>query len=213
MLNIFIIDHRPIPRFGIRYLLNQSLKNFQLHDFNSVNEISSRINLPTPNLIFIGADPELPGIQILQRLKRVFCDSRFIVYDLETKAGEGVKFFRSGAHGFLSKLSDLDSLSQCLKTVMDGKLYLDAKDLTMILEEILVGSKPSQRSFRQFTLSQRQKEIASLFAKGMGTSGIAKKLGLSPSTVSTVKAKVYQKLNINNVVDLKSTLAQTRSDL
>lgn len=209
MLNIFIIDQRPILRLGIRYLLDHSLKDFQLHDFNSFQEVSSRVNVPSPNLIFIGAETRLQGIRILPELRKIFHNSRFVIYDLDAKADEGIKYLRSGAHGYLSKKSDLDTLMNCIETVMDGKFYIDPKDLHTMLEGLVHGSRvPREReSFQRSTLTPRQNEIASLFAQGMSTSKIARKLGLSSSTVSTVKSTIYEKLKIDNVVDLKAAMA------
>ncbi len=211
MLNIFIIDHRPVLRFGIRYLLDNSVKDFLLHEFNSFQEINLCMdqNLPSPNLIFIGADAELKGTQILPKLRNIFDASRFIIYDIDTKPNEGIKYLRSGAHGYLSNKSDLDSLAYCIKTVMDGKFYIDPRDLHTILEGFVLETTVfgGKRHVRQLPLTPRQNEIAGLFAMGMSTSKIAKKLALSSSTVSTVKSTIYKKLKIDNVVDLKAAMS------
>jgi DNA-binding NarL/FixJ family response regulator len=148
-------------------------------------------------------------LQILPDLKKIYHNSRFIIYDLDAKDNEGIKYLRSGAHGYLSKKSDLDTLSHCIQTVLDGKFYIDPKDLHTMLEGLTQGNRVSGKrgAVRRLMLTDRQNEIANLFAEGMSTSSIAKKLGLSPSTISTVKSNIYQKLKIDNVVDLREALS------
>lgn len=209
MLNIFIIDHRPVIRFGIRYFLEHSMKDFRLHDFSSVQEAGSEFNLPSPNLIFLGAEADSQHIRILPEIKKAFPNGKLIIYDLDTRANEGIKYLRSGAHGYLSKMSDLETIKNCIQVVMDGKFFIDPKELHLLLEGLVLGNRVSREraTARRFVLTPRQNEIASLFAVGMSTSKIAKKLGLSSSTISTVKSTIYDKLKIDNIVDLREAMS------
>jgi DNA-binding NarL/FixJ family response regulator len=144
---------------------------------------------------------------MLTELREMYQNSRLIVYDPNARNSDGIKYFRSGAHGYLSKNIDSAIFKNCVETVMDGKFYIDPRDLHMILERSINASKLVQDINNGIPrLTQRQGEIASCFAQGMSTSQIAKKLGLSSSTISTVKARIYEKLKIDNIVDLKEAM-------
>jgi DNA-binding NarL/FixJ family response regulator len=208
MLNIFLLDQRPVIRSGIRYLIEHSLTDYELHDFTSIQQVSSRMDFSSPNLFIIGLEIDSHGPWILFKLKKMFPDCRFVMYDLSTKADGAIKYLRSGAHGYLSKNSDIETLRNCIQTVMAGKFYIDPRELLKMLDGLVFCCKTfsGSGSVRRLPLTQRQNEIAILFAQGMSTSKIARKLGLSSSTISTVKMTIYDKLKIDSVVDLREAM-------
>ncbi len=162
MQHIFIIDYRSVIRFGIRYLLNNSVKDFRLHEFGSFREINSSMDLPRPNLIFTGSDSELKGIHILPTAQQNFNDRRFVIYDIDAKTNECIQYLRSGAHGYLSNKRGLGSLDHCIKTVMAGKFCIDPRDLHTMPEGLVhdIAASGGRSYVRRLTLSPRQNEIA-----------------------------------------------------
>jgi DNA-binding CsgD family transcriptional regulator len=57
-------------------------------------------------------------------------------------------------------------------------------------------------------LSKRELQIAHLIVEGKTTSFIAMNLGIKSNTVSTIKKRVYTKLNVTTVIDLYKLIAQ-----
>ncbi len=84
--------------------------------------------------------------------------------------------------------SDTDRVNT-IKSVCSGKRYLAStqmEDLSRLMSED--GNNPFDR------LSPREMEVALLLLKGEGLREIAEALHLSPSTASTVKTRVFDKL-------------------
>lgn len=209
MLNVFIIEQKPILRLGIKYFLEKEFKDFGLMEFDNFQESRSAAYTQNPDLIFLGVDGDFENMSGLTEVKNLYRESRLIVWDSEAKAETGIEYLRSGAQGYLSKRSDLAMLGVCVQTVMEGKIYLEPE----YLEILIRGLKTSSKTFRKqihspnFSLSPRQHEVALLLMQGMSTSEIAIKLGLQSSTVSTVKSAIYTKLHVNSVVMLKEVMS------
>ena len=209
MHSVFIVDHRPVLRLGLRYLVEQIFKDVHLTDFSSIYDLppvfeKSRI----PELIFLGAAADLRQLQFIPKLKATYGNTKLIVYDPEGKAEEAIKFLRSGANGYLSKSSDLETINNCIKHVMSDKFYIDPVDMHALVEA-LVGNRENKRHMpSRSPLTSRQNEIASLLAQGLGTSKIANKLGLKSSTVSTVKATIYEKLKVDSVIGIRKLILE-----
>lgn len=208
MLNVFIIDQRPLRRLGIRYILENNFEDINVADFNSVQESKSDGTPKVTDLIFLGIEEGAENLIYIDELKSSYPHSRVIVYNQDGKSEHGIGYLRSGAHGYLSKRSDLNTLRDCVKAVSNRKFYIDPTDIDTLLGELASGNKryKSVEPAQVFSLTPRQREIAQLYAEGMSTSGIAKKLGLQSSTVSTVKSNIYGKLKVNNVIGLKEVM-------
>jgi DNA-binding CsgD family transcriptional regulator len=57
-------------------------------------------------------------------------------------------------------------------------------------------------------LSKRELQVAHLMVEGKTTSFIAMNLGIKSNTVSTIKKRVYTKLNVASVIDLYKLIGQ-----
>ena len=58
------------------------------------------------------------------------------------------------------------------------------------------------KSLEKYKLSNRENHIALLILDGKRTLDIALELGIKPNTVSTIKNRIFEKLQVNNLVDL-----------
>ena len=121
MLNVFNIDCSALSRFGIRYLLQQCLEDYLLHEFNSVSEVVAGGGFLVPDMVFIGEGTGSFALMALNQLKEAFPDSKFIVYNLGPQGNDGITYLKSGAQGYLNSNIDSNTLGNCIHTILDGK--------------------------------------------------------------------------------------------
>ena len=82
---------------------------------------------------------------------------------------------------------------------MNGRKYISEELKNAFIDEVT-----SDRKSNPFTqLSDREFEIASLLLAGLSLSEIATRLHLQPSTIGTYKSRIFEKLNITNLLQLK----------
>ena len=83
---------------------------------------------------------------------------------------------------------------------------LSETEITVKLESFLTSNDSELNSknshSHKSTLSKREQQILQLLLQGKTTQNIATELGIKSNTVSTLKNRIFEKLQVNNLVDL-----------
>ena len=101
-----------------------------------------------------------------------------------------------GIHGYVEKDQPLDILEEAMETVAAGGNYF-----TAIVEETRLHLQADPEAFSKI-LSRREQEIVCMVARGLTSSAIAERLGLSKRSVETYRYRIMKKLGIDNVAAL-----------
>jgi DNA-binding NarL/FixJ family response regulator len=105
---------------------------------------------------------------------------------------------RAGASGYLSKNADILLINEAITRIAEGGMFI-TNELAQRLAFDESTKKP-RRYFRK--LSTREIEVLKLLAAGKRNKHVAEELGLNEKTVSTYKARLMKKLNVDNFVDM-----------
>jgi DNA-binding NarL/FixJ family response regulator len=105
---------------------------------------------------------------------------------------------KAGASGYLSKTVEVEKIKEAVYRVFNGGTYLsDEMTKNISFDD---PRKATSRLFKR--LSTREVEVLKLLSSGKKNKEIAIELNINEKTVSTYKARLYRKLNVNNLVDL-----------
>jgi DNA-binding NarL/FixJ family response regulator len=118
-----------------------------------------------------------------------------------TMAGEAPfprRLLEAGASGYLTKGCPAEELLKAIRTVAAGRRYLSAD----VAQQLALESTTNSASTPFDGLSARELEVAMMLARGRSMPDIAGRLKLSAKTVATYKYRLFEKLNVNNVVTL-----------
>jgi DNA-binding NarL/FixJ family response regulator len=129
--------------------------------------------------------PGLSGLAAVERLRVQVPDTKLLVY---TGVGDQTLVahaLEAGAHGVIQKDASLVELVRAVRTVADGKAYIDAALANMMLEG---GGVLEAR------LTRREIEVLQLLANGSSNETIASTLHIAPDTVRTHLRKAMTKL-------------------
>ena len=199
MITVLIADNHPIVRLGIKNVLDQSEGIEVIADVSSTSELFSALERITPDVVILEMDiPEINGIATLRKIKQEFPDVKVLMYSGQSEDVYALSTIRAGAFGYLSKTSELDYIVSAVKKVSEGNMFI-----TNELAQRLAfdeGSQKPRRFFRK--LSSREVEVLKLLASGKRNKEVAEGLNLNEKTVSTYKARLMRKLNVDNLVDL-----------
>jgi DNA-binding NarL/FixJ family response regulator len=108
----------------------------------------------------------------------------------------------AGASAYLTKGCPADELMKAIRRVADGQRYLGS-DIAQQLA--LQGDRADESPFTG--LSARELEVAMMLAQGLSAQIIARRLNLSAKTVATYKYRLFEKLDIDNVVALANLVS------
>jgi DNA-binding NarL/FixJ family response regulator len=199
MIKVLIADNHPIIRMGVRNVL-ESASGFEVvDDVSTTSELFDRLAKVSPDVIMLEMDiPEINGIATLRKIKKEYPDVRVLMYSGQSEDVYALSTIRAGAFGYLSKTADIDYIISGVRKVAEGNMFI-----TNELAQRLAfdeGTQKPRRFFRK--LSSREVEVLKLLASGKRNKDVASGLSLNEKTVSTYKARLMKKLNVDNMVDL-----------
>lgn len=199
MIKVLIADNHPIVRLGIKHALSSSNDFKVIDDVSNTTELFSRLESDAPDVVMMEMDiPEINGIAALRKIKAEYPDVKVLIYSAQSEDVYALSTIRAGAYGYLSKVADIDYIITAVKKVSEGNMFI-----TNELAQRLAfdeGTQKPRRFFRK--LSSREVEVLKLLASGKRNKDVAIGLNLNEKTVSTYKARLMKKLNVDNLVDL-----------
>ena len=199
MIKVLIADNHPIIRMGVKQVLGSSPDFEVLEESSTTPELFEILEKTTPDVVMLEMDiPEINGIATLRKMKKEYPEVKVLIYSGQSEDVYALSTIRAGAYGYLSKASDIDYIVLALKKVAQGSMFI-----TNELAQRLAfdeGTQKPRRFFRK--LSTREVEVLKLLASGKRNKDVAIGLNLNEKTVSTYKARLMKKLNVDNMVDL-----------
>lgn len=199
MIKVLIADNHPIVRLGIKQVLDSSSDIEVIADVSTTSELFELLEKVTPDVVMLEMDiPEINGVATLRKMKQEFPNVKTLMYSGQSEDVYALSTIRAGAFGYLSKSADLDYIITAVRKVSQGNMFI-----TNELAQRLAfdeGTQKPRRFFRK--LSSREVEVLKLLASGKRNKEVAEGLNLNEKTVSTYKARLMKKLNVDNLVDL-----------
>ena len=151
-----------------------------------------------PNIIVM--DITMPGIGGLEAIDRIMAkdkNTKILVLSAHEDSVHPKRVLNAGAMGYLTKRSAAEELIKAIKSIHQGKRYLEPN----IAQQMAITQLPGETNPAEI-LSDREFEVFMALAKGKSTNDIADTLCLSPRTVGTHLYNIKQKLNANNSAEI-----------
>ena len=199
MIKVLIADSHPIVRLGAKEILDAHQDFEVVGDVSTTTELFDSLSKVSPDVVMLEMDiPEINGIATLRKIKNDFPGTKVLMFSGQSEDVYALSSIRAGAFGYLSKTADIEYILSALKKVAEGNMFI-----TNELAQRLAfdeGTQKPRRFFRK--LSTREVEVLKLLASGKRNKEVAEGLNLNEKTVSTYKARLMRKLNVDNLVDL-----------
>lgn len=145
-------------------------------------------------------DVNMPGMNGLEVLKRIMADNpkrQVLMLSTYHEDEYAVRTIRAGASAYLTKNSPTDLLISVIRRLASGRKYIDPS----LAEKLLLDARASKMPLHSI-LSDRELDVLKLITVGVSLTEIAQKLGLSAKTVSTYRARILEKMNMQNNAQL-----------
>lgn len=197
MLKILIADDHSIVRLGTSLLLKDEFGEVEIFEASNFEQVISLTSERQFDLILL--DINMPGGDNLDMIPSIQLRNKHVkilVFSSYDESVFAMRYIQAGASGYLSKDTEEEVVIHAVKTVLKGDKYISDKLVQQQLNNI------SNQKNEIATLSDREWEILNLLVKGNSTSEIAHLLNLRLNTISTYKVRIFQKLNVNNIVEL-----------
>lgn len=194
-IRVVLADDHDLVRSGVRALLGMIAGVEVVGEAREGGELVTLVGHLRPDVVL--TDIFMPGgdgLVAIAALRAQHPQVRVLVLSMAEDAEMVRRAMAGGAAGYLMKGAPTWELESALRSVMDIGHYLSPA-LAQRLQRPAEGG-PGDR------LTERQIEILRLIAQGKASKEIAFELGLSPKTVDVHRARIMERLEINDIASL-----------
>jgi DNA-binding NarL/FixJ family response regulator len=152
------------------------------------------------DIVFKGGG--MSGIEATRKIKEASPSTNVVIMTAHDDDRLLVEAVEAGASGFLSKDEAAGDLLSAAKSAADGEVLIDPATLTRLLAQVSRQREEERGALRLLgDLTDREREILRLLAKGMRNDDIAKELFISPQTVQTHVRNILGKLRVHSKLE------------
>jgi DNA-binding NarL/FixJ family response regulator len=194
-IQVVLADDHDLVRSGIKALLSTVEGVRVIAEARNGNELLQLLESVKPDVVMTDISmPGMDGITAIAEIHSRFPSVKVIVLSMYDTVDFVKRAVASGACGYLMKDAPPFELEQSIRSVMATGSYFSPA----IAHRLLQPAEPTAND----ELTERQVEILKLIAQGKASKEIAFDLGLSPKTVDVHRARIMERLRLNDIASL-----------
>ena len=205
---IFLVDDHPMVRERLAQLIEQTADLQVCGEADNVPEAIDAIGRVSPDIVIVDLSlRNSSGLELIKDIKARGWRFPLLVLSMHDETMYAERVLRAGAAGYISKQEDSQEILRAIRRVLEGKIYLNAEVAAGVLHRI-VGSAGQDMRNPVETLADRELEVFQMIGNGHSTRRIAGMLGLSVKTVESYRARIKEKLALDDGVQLLQRAVQ-----
>jgi DNA-binding NarL/FixJ family response regulator len=202
-LRIVLGDDHTLVRQGLRKILEEKGEWEVVAEAGDGREAVRQVLALRPDVVLLDIGmPLLNGIESTRQIVRRHPEIRVLILSMHADEPYIIKALQAGAKGYLLKDSADTDLIRGVADVAAGKSFFSPAVAKVMLDDYVRHLADKGISDRYDALSEREREIFQLIAEGHSNKDIAEVLSISPATVETHRAHIFQKLDLHNAAEV-----------
>lgn len=198
-IRILLVDDHYVTRCGIRLMLSSASDIEVVGEAASVSQAMQELEACEPDVVLLDLSlPDGSGLDFLKHLRARYPKIQVLVMSMQAEHIYAVRSLKQGAAGFLSKDSGVQALVGAVRKAAAGGKYVTPAVLQQLAG--MVGSDAAAAAHERLT--DRELEVLKRIAAGDSLVVIGERLHLSPSTVTTYRARILDKLGLKGNAEL-----------
>lgn len=200
-MKTLIIEDHLIVQMAIKKLVQDYNPNAVLDICSTGEDALAKLNENDFDLAILDLKiPDTDSFYLIQEIKQITPECKILIFSSGNPEVYASKCIKSGVDGYVHKSATPLTFTVALRTVLNGGVYLPTSVKNSILEG--VDLNPFSR------LSNRELEVTIHLVQGKSVKEICQLTGLESSTIGTQKSRVFEKLEVDNLVDLYKLAVQ-----
>lgn len=197
--NFLLADDHSIVRLGIKALIKEHFFVHLICEAENGSELVDLVRKHEFDLIMLDINmPDTDFLGLMHWLRATRPEAQVLIFTTHPEEIYGVRCIQLGAGGFLHKTAPDSEIIQAIQRLLENRRYISAE-----LAELLAEKSADKKSANPFDgLSAREMEIALLMDKGISLPDICRQLNIQYSTANTYKRRIFEKLNVFNLISL-----------
>ena len=199
MIRILIADDHPIVRNGLKQIICDEEDMKVICEASNGQEVFEEVSKNEIDVLILDISmPGMGGFEILEKIKQKYPKLPVLMLSALSEELYASKTLKAVASGFINKESAPIELVKAVRKVFSGGLYVSA----YLAEKLASDFKHDVSKPPQEYLSNREFQIMCMIGSGKTITEIADMLCISVKTVSTYKARIFNKMNFKNNSEL-----------
>jgi len=199
LIKVLLVDDHELVRIGIRRLL-QDVTGIKVVGEVGSGEDAIRLSKDlNPDVVLMDVQmPGIGGLEATRKMLRFNSDIKILALTVCDDEPYPSRLLQAGAAGYITKGCDPDEMIRAIRVVNSGQRYISSE----IAQQLALKrfTKPEETPLD--ILSERELQIMLMITSGQKVQDISEKLNLSPKTVNSYRYRIFEKLSIQNDVEL-----------
>jgi two-component system, NarL family, invasion response regulator UvrY len=201
MKNILIVEDYQIIRLATKILVQDIFKAAVIHEAGSFNAALSELQMQSQDLIILDIQiPDGQGFEMIGIMRAIQKNVVILVFSAIEERIYGIHYLRAGANGFVSKNSGTEELRAAITSVAETGRYVSPRIKIELLNQLDKHNYKADNPL--LDLSVREIMIMDMLIEGFWVKEIASQLDLTESSVSTYKARLFEKLQVTTLIEM-----------
>ena len=199
MIRALIADDHAVVRQGLKQILGDTPEMVVAGEATNGQEVLDRVRAETWDVVVLDISmPDRSGLDVLKQLRSERPKLPVLVLSMHSEDQYAMRVLKAGASGYLTKDTAPDELVKAIRKVVSGGRYVSS----FLAEKLAFEIGTDSSRLPHETLSDREFQVLRLIAAGKSVTEIAAELYLSVKTVSTYRARMLEKMNLETSAQL-----------
>ncbi|MEP7236353.1 MAG: response regulator transcription factor [Ferruginibacter sp.] len=200
MKKFLLVDDHVVVRSGIKILLADIYNPCQIYEAMDGDSALEKLKEQEFDLIILDIQmPNTDTLGLMEYIHITYSQAKVLMFSMSAENIYAKRFMKAGAFGFISKEAPLEEITRAISIILGGKKYISESLAEKLAEDSFSGK--SANPFNE--LSPREFEIVTLLLDAKTVTEISHSLNIQTSTVGTHKARLFEKLGVTNILELK----------
>ena len=199
-ISILLVDDSELVRTGLKTLLATPAEGVNFKILGEAHSVATGISeclRLEPDVVLLDIRlPDGTGFEACRQILAKLPETRVLILTSVIDDNLVYEAMSSGAHGYLLKEINAQSMLQAVIDVAAGKFILDPAVTTRVLNLVRHGA-PQSEADKLGQLSAQERRVLALVADGKTNKEIAEQMGLSDKTVKNYLSNIFEKLQIS----------------
>ncbi len=199
---VFLVDDHPLVREWLTQLIQREGDMAVCGEAEDTQEALKAIEETQPDVVI--ADITLKtthGLELVKDLQSRHPSMPVLVLSMHDESLYAERVLRAGARGYITKQEATKRILLAIRQVLSGQIYISEKMASRMVHKMVLGRAEEQRSPIE-RLTDRELEVFQLIGRGQGTRRIAEELHLGIKTVESYRARIKEKLKLEDGTQL-----------
>lgn len=199
MIEVLLADDHPMFREGLKECLSRE-QNIRVKDeAGSGKEVLEKIRTQSYDVIVLDISlPDFNGLEILRQIKDNKPDARVLILSMYSEEQFAYQAFKLGAAGYLPKTHTTQDLLTAICIIARGGKFITSRAAEKLISQINAFDKRVSHD----QLSFREHQVFLRIACGKTIKQISSELGLSVSTINTLRYRIFKKMSFHSNMEI-----------